>query len=73
MRALAGWFEAPLADDVTLTNAPGGETHWGQLIFPLPPSEVAAGDRLDIRLWLDGEWRWSGSVAGRAFDIEGVS
>jgi enediyne biosynthesis protein CalE3 len=73
LRALAGWFEAPLADGVVLTNAPGGETHWGQQIFPLPRADVAAGDTLDIRLRLDGDWRWSGTVAGRDFDMAGVS
>jgi len=70
LRALAGWFEAPLAEGVVLTNAPGGETHWGQLIFPLPPSDVAAGDQLEVRLRLDGdEWRWSGP----GFDLRGVT
>jgi SAM-dependent methyltransferase len=73
LRALAGWFEAPLAEGVLLTNAPGRETHWGQQVFPLPACDVAAGDELEIRLWLDGEWHWSGSVAGRSFTIDGVS
>jgi hypothetical protein len=73
LRALAGWFRAPLADDVILTNAPGGNTHWGQLIFPLPPTDVVAGDVLEIRRWLDSEWRWSGSVGGRSFSIEGCT
>jgi hypothetical protein len=73
LTALAGWFAAPLADGVVLTNAPGAETHWGQQLFPLPRIDVAAGDTLEIRLHLDTEWRWSGSVAGHAFEIAGVS
>jgi SAM-dependent methyltransferase len=73
LRALAGWFEAPLAEGVLLENAPGRETHWGQLVFPLPAMTVAAGELLEVRLWLDEEWRWSGSAAGRSFAIDGIS
>ncbi len=72
--ALAGWFEAQLADDVVLTTAPGHETHWGQYLFPLPTRTVAVGATLSIRLALDGtgtdaRWRWSGAIDGESFDI----
>ena len=70
LRALAGWFEAQLADDVVLTTAPGHETHWGQHLFPLPPSEVSAGQSFEIRLRLDELWRWSGFIAGHPFAID---
>jgi SAM-dependent methyltransferase len=70
LRALAGWFEAQLADDVVLSTAPGFETHWGQHLFPLPLTEVRAGQTLQIHLRLDGErWRWSGIIADRPFDL----
>lgn len=67
LRGLAGWFEATLAPDVVLDTGPGHETHWGQYLFPLPPTPVAAGDTIDARLWLeegpdDLVWRWEGAV-----------
>ncbi len=67
LRGLLGWFEANLAPDVTLSTAPGLQTHWGQYLFPVPPIEVAAGDRIECHLALEGEpeelaWRWSGAV-----------
>jgi SAM-dependent methyltransferase len=59
LRGLAGWFEAELAPGVTLSTAPGIETHWGQVLFPLPTAEVAAGERLEARLrFRDDEWEW---------------
>jgi SAM-dependent methyltransferase len=70
LRALAGWFEAQLAPDVILTSAPGHETHWGQHLFPLPLTDVQAGQTLELRLWLDDRWHWSGELAGRAFAID---
>lgn len=74
LRALAGWFEAQLAGDVTLTTAPGYETHWMQHLFPLPPTQVEAGESLEIRLWLaDNAWHWSGAIAGRSFAIDEVA
>jgi SAM-dependent methyltransferase len=70
LRALAGWFEAQLADDVILSTAPGHETHWMQHLFPLPEHDVVPGETLDIRLRLDGQyWSWSGTLAGRPFSI----
>lgn len=71
LRALAGWFEADLADEVTLSTAPGFETHWGQQLFALPEVDVAAGEVVRCRLWLDGRWRWQGTIGERPFAIVG--
>ncbi len=67
LRGLLGWFEATLAPAVTLSTAPGVQTHWGQYLFPVPALEVATGDEVEVRLALDeanGDlaWRWSGTV-----------
>ncbi len=71
LRALAGWFEAQLADDVILTTAPGYETHWGQHLFALPARDLEAGALLEVRLWLDADrWRWAGTLGGEPFAIE---
>jgi len=80
LQAVAGWFDAQLAEGVTLSTAPASDTHWGQYLFPLPPTQVLRGDRLQLRLYLDeGEqddvWRWAGWIErdGRAvahFDLE---
>lgn len=52
LRGLAGWFSAELADDVVLDTRPGVESHWNQLILPLPPLEVEAGDELHVQVRL---------------------
>lgn len=82
IKALAGWFEAELAPSVVLETGPGHTTHWGQYLFPLPGLEAEPGDRLEVRLWLEGQgfgaqWRWSGAlwrggVAQARFDLESV-
>ena len=78
LRALAGWFTATLAPGTSLSTEPGVETHWGQHLFLLSETEVAAGDRMRVRLWLDetqreSVWRWRGTIetsAGAAdFDL----
>jgi SAM-dependent methyltransferase len=68
LRAVAGWFEADLADEISLSTAPGIDTHWGQYLFPLQPRTVKAGDELVIHLSLDEDtWHWHGHVAGTPF------
>jgi protein arginine N-methyltransferase 1 len=49
---LAGWFQAELADDVSIDTAPGSPpTHWRQAFFPFrEPIEVDPGDRLRLVL-----------------------
>ena len=53
LRGIAGWFRATMAPGVVLETAPGVETHWHQVFMPLPATAVAAGDRLDVRLFLE--------------------
>lgn len=71
LQGLAGWFEAELAPDVTLSTRPGIGTHWGQYLFPLPPTEVRPGDVVDVRLWIEEDthlvWHWEGSVGATHF------
>jgi SAM-dependent methyltransferase len=50
LRCLLGWFAATLAPGVVLDTGPGIETHWGQYLWPLPPTEVLPGDRLTVEL-----------------------
>lgn len=81
LQGLAGWFAAELAPGVLLDTGPGRETHWGQYLFPLPPTPVERGDELSLRLWLSEErgdlvWHWRGSLRGAGgrklmdFDLE---
>jgi len=73
LRGFAGWFEAQLSPGVVLSTAPGVETHWDQLLFPVGAVEVAPGDRLRVALEIEeGEtgtylWHWEGEIrrAGR--------
>ncbi len=64
-----GWFVAHLAPDHTLDTGPGVTTHWGQTLFPLPQTQVDAGDRmrfeLDVKLGHDdlAAYHWSGSFS----------
>ena len=64
LRGLAGWFEADLAPSVTLTTAPGIETHWGQVLFPVAPLAVEPGDAITVHLRLASgpEWEWRVTV-----------
>jgi len=67
LRGLAGWFDATLAPGVVLGTGPGVESHWDQLLFPLPAAHVAVGDVVTVRLWLDDSepawlWRWEGEI-----------
>lgn len=68
LHGLIGWFDADLADGVVLSTEPGMRTHWGQMVFPLPPSAVRPGDRVEARLELAmdaslrSHFRWSGSI-----------
>lgn len=67
LQALAGWFEAELAEGVVLSTQPGVKSHWGQYLFPIPPHEVQEGDVLEVTLCkqdLQAEvpWSWTGSL-----------
>lgn len=69
LAALAGWFRAELAPGVSLSTEPGIVSHWGQFLFPVPAVVVEPGDRLAMRLWLEGDpaargiWRWEGRIS----------
>lgn len=61
----AGWFEARLAPQVSLSTAPGTNSHWGQVLFPVPPVAVEPGDevRVSLRCELDSlRWTWMGEL-----------
>lgn len=67
---LLGWFAAELAPGVILDTGPGADTHWGQQIFALPPTDVVDGDTLDMALlWGDDRWSWTGRLAGKSFAL----
>ncbi len=72
LHGLIGWFDADLADGITLSTQPGQRTHWGQMVFPLPPTSVRAGDRLDVPLELAmddnlrSHFRWHGTIMTQA-------
>lgn len=81
LRGLAGWFRAELAPGVLLETAPGVETHWHQLLMPLPATQVRAGDRLQVAVSLEAtepepRWRRKGVVVTAAgshpFDLGGA-
>ncbi|HXQ74766.1 MAG TPA: class I SAM-dependent methyltransferase [Pyrinomonadaceae bacterium] len=62
---LSLWFDTELISGVGFSNAPGGaELIYGQGFFPFQqPLDVAAGDRIDVRLEArlirdDYVWRW---------------
>ncbi len=68
----AGWFEAELAPGLTLKTGPADPpTHWGQLLFPVAPLAVRAGDvlTLNVSLCSEGEgqnrFAWAGAVRRR--------
>lgn len=68
-RGFLGFWTATLAPGVTLSTAPGRDTHWGQVLFPVPETPIRRGDRLDLSLELkqpDEEpyWSWKGEVRG---------
>ncbi|MCC6622428.1 MAG: methyltransferase domain-containing protein [Deltaproteobacteria bacterium] len=72
LHALVGWFDADLADGVTLSTRPGQRTHWGQMAFALPATSVGPGDRVEVRLELAMDaslrsyFRWSGRILTNA-------
>jgi len=65
------WFDATLAEGITLTNRQKRATHWSQGFLPLE-REIAVPRGAEIELHLETEdgksWRWRGSVAGTLFD-----
>ncbi|HRE90839.1 MAG TPA: methyltransferase domain-containing protein [Myxococcota bacterium] len=78
VHGLVGWFDADLGEGVVLSTAPGQRTHWGQMVFPLPPTPCRAGDSISVTLTLAMDealrsyFRWSGVIrtAGGEVDFE---
>jgi hypothetical protein len=65
--ALAAWFEARLAEGVTLATGPEDPaTHWAQICFPLdPPQPCGPGDVLEAEICprvIAGRGLWSWQV-----------
>jgi len=61
LNAFGGWFdvlfrgskENPAPEEVPMTTAPPGNTHWGQQVFLVsPPIRVLAGDVLEGKILL---------------------
>ncbi len=81
LRGLACWFEAELAPGITLQTGPGTNTHWSQILLPLPATRVEPGDCIALRLWMPPggvlEWCWQGTLSRdgeplHSFDLEAV-
>lgn len=45
-----GWFTAQLSEGHQLQTGPGHNTHWGQMLFPVPVMQVEAGGVLELHL-----------------------
>ncbi len=75
LHGLIGWFDADLAEGFVLSTEPGQRTHWGQMVFPLPPTSVRANDRLNVRLELAmddnlrSHFRWHGTISTQAGEV----
>jgi hypothetical protein len=50
LRGVAGWFDAALHDDIVVDTKPGVTTSWGQLVWPVRPRQVRAGDVVTFAL-----------------------
>jgi protein arginine N-methyltransferase 1 len=62
VHGIGAWFEANLADGISLSNAPPKAESWQQGLLPLAsPIEVAAGQAVDLEVGVlrgGKEWRW---------------
>lgn len=47
---VVGWFDADLAPGICLQTGPGHNTHWGQVVFPVPTFMAETGGTLCFRL-----------------------
>lgn len=66
--SVLAYFSAQLSESVHLHTGPDYDTHWGQMVFPLPSTEVDPGDQLRFTLDVEiaGEqdlprYIWSGA------------
>jgi len=75
VHAVAAWFDARLTPEITLSTAPGFNTHWAQLVFPLDPISLPADGRIELNLELSmsedyrSRWRWWGQAVDGAGNI----
>lgn len=71
---VGGSFDANLADGIVL-DRPGQRTHWGRMVFPLPPTPVKAGDRVEVHLELAmdeslrSHFHWSRRIVTRNEEV----
>jgi len=72
MHGFGVWFSATLAEGLLLTNGPPLRTPcWRQALLPLENAVAVARDdevRLEINSTDGVDWRWKGTIAGKAFD-----
>jgi len=72
MHGFGVWFTATLAGGILLSNAPPLRTpSWRQALLPIEnPVAVACGDEVNLEInSFDGvNWRWKGTIGGKAFD-----
>ncbi len=71
MHGFGAFFDATLADGITISNAVARETSWSQALLPLEmPVQLRRGARIDVELQTDDgkTWRWRGDAAGEPFD-----
>ena len=65
------WFDATLADGITISSREPGETHWVHGFLPLEEAiALTRGAQIDVALETDDgkNWDWRGKAAGCAFD-----
>lgn len=77
LTGVVGWFDARLSPGVVLSTAPGIQTHWGQLLFPLRRLPMEPGDvlRFALSLFVDPDegcssWQWSGTLLRRGVEVD---
>lgn len=71
LHGFGAFFDATLAEGITLSNGRARETSWSQALLPLEvPVQVREGSSIDVELQMDDgrSWRWRGDAAGEAFD-----
>jgi len=66
---LGAWFEADLADAISISTAPPNPTEsWSNIFFPLSDRHsISAGDQISVRVQSrenSSQWEWQVSVAG---------
>lgn len=62
IHGIGAWFEADLAEGVSLDNAPPAISSWQQGLLPLAhPIEAVAGEDIGLEVHIAGggtDWRW---------------